>query len=135
MVLFEDGSNAEWKSCNAMMFGTTLELAWMENIQRDSGLDVHPFHPEQHQHQEHQDDLYPRVHQQQIQIFELRRDQAEGLLSRHSEMVEGTFVVRTNERNNVVLSLLHNGQPFHIQADVFNEGEETFYRQLCLLKS
>ena len=131
--MFENGSSPDWKSCNAIVYGANLELAWMENVLRDSDSStgdydyVHLFDSEQHQQQH--DELYPRVHQQQIQMFELRRDQAEVLLNLHSEMNEGTFVVRTNERNNVVLSILHKGQSFHIQADVFNEGEETFYRQ------
>ena len=45
-------------------------------------------------------------------------------------MKEGSFVVRTNERNNVVLSVLHNDQAYHVQTEVFHEGDQTRYRQV-----
>ena len=45
-------------------------------------------------------------------------------------MKEGSFVVRTNERSNVVLSLLHNDQAYHVQTEVFHEGDQTRYRQV-----
>ena len=45
-------------------------------------------------------------------------------------MKEGSFVVRTNERGNVVLSVLHNDQAYHVQAAVLHEGDQTRYRQV-----
>ena len=52
--------------------------------------------------------------------------QAEALLVTHSQ-TDGTFLVRTNERNNVVISIVYDKKPFHVQVSVIEEGEEMLY--------
>ncbi len=78
MVLFENYSEPEWKSCSAMMNGTVMELSWIETIlgpesssedcQEITHLDV------QSNQQNVLEERYRQV-EQQIGIFELRRDQ------------------------------------------------------------
>ena len=80
MVLFENYSEPEWKSCSAMMNGTVLELSWIETIlapessshtgdfQEVAQFDIQP------NQQNIQEEPYRQV-EQQIGIFELRRDQ------------------------------------------------------------
>jgi hypothetical protein len=82
MALFENSSEPEWKSCTAMINGTILELSWIETIPNPDSSSTHAGDLVEIG----QLDIQPKVHQnlleksyrqveQQIRIFELRRDQ------------------------------------------------------------